>query len=166
MNPGRELDILVHEQVLRLCVHDDQFLSADTGYVYRCRKCGSNGHGLERKEPNPPPYSTDMTAAWKVVEGLRLGGSLIGIVPRPDGLWIVSNTKTLNPRGDGTADDYDDTYPDFAFRVPNPAFGVCIAAAQWCIPEDALDVYLMVCMMCDKTVSQGHTKGCPMGDGS
>jgi len=76
MPAGREMDALVAEKVMRLCVHDWTFIpnNDDDGGVGRtCQKCHKEFWGL-----NPPAYgesygsySTDISAAWEVVETLR-----------------------------------------------------------------------------------------------
>lgn len=67
MKPGRELDVLVATHVMRW----HEYVDSNPKEVIRtqgdtadhpCAKCGSYyGHGIK-------PYSTDIAAAWEVVE--------------------------------------------------------------------------------------------------
>ena len=167
MKPGPELDALVHENVLNLCHHDwkpDQWPTPSGGlhYASKCAKCEAWSHLTVWL--NTPNYSRDMGMAWLVVEKLRLGGSLVSIAPEPDGMWVVSCTKALNPKGDGTADGFDDTYPDTTVKVASPAHGVCLLAVDYLLDEATLNEYLVDCMFCGETRAKGHTKDCPAHD--
>lgn len=72
MEAGRDLDALVAESVMRLS--KDDFLSIcivechgtdDDTWCYNC-------HGLvDEQDKIPPAYSTDIAAAWQVVERLN-----------------------------------------------------------------------------------------------
>lgn len=74
MNPGRELDRLVAERVMNLCVLDhvqgygDGCVLSDIGFD------DWEKHPYYGKIDDPellPPYSTDLLAAWEVVEELQ-----------------------------------------------------------------------------------------------
>lgn len=73
MNAGRELDALVAEKVMGFRHHpampgyDEMWFMSDGGSI------------------DLPNYSTDIAAAWQVVEKLRLG-----IAPMGDGKWGVA----------------------------------------------------------------------------
>lgn len=72
LNAGRELDALVAERVMGLTSfkHD--------GYDGECAKCGfewdPHRGGPGTACPIPDPYSTDIAAAWEVVEKLCASG--------------------------------------------------------------------------------------------
>ncbi len=89
MKPGRELDALVAEKVFAkpglLCICENPRFSGDpwTGdplTIYHCVKC--------RKSADFPCYSTNIAAAWEVVERFEDSGFLLTKVP---------NTEELNP---------------------------------------------------------------------
>jgi hypothetical protein len=71
MPAGKEMDILVAEKVMGLCAHDWKLIPNDDDGVCRiCQKCHLEFWGLR-----PPvygahygSYSTDITAAWEVLE--------------------------------------------------------------------------------------------------
>lgn len=73
MPAGKEMDTLVAEKVMGLCAHDWKLISNDDDGVCRiCQKCHLEFWGLR-----PPvygahygSYSTDISAAWEVVEKL------------------------------------------------------------------------------------------------
>lgn len=73
MPAGKEMDTLVAEKVMGLCAHDWKLISNDDDGVCRiCQKCH-----LEFWRLRPPvygahygSYSTDISAAWEVVEKL------------------------------------------------------------------------------------------------
>lgn len=135
MKPGPELDALVREKFF---VHEIFSLL------------------------NPPqPYSQEIGAAWLVVEELRLQGQLVGVFSQPDGSWIVSSSKALNPNGDGTADGYDDTVNDTTVRVASPAHGICLVSVEFDLPDGVLDEYVVDCTFCGRTRTRGHEKDCP-----
>ena len=84
--PGRELDVLVAEKVMgwrsgKCNGFVDEYYSG-----WRCQECGTTGQwgfqGEHEKEPSP--YSTDIAAAWEVVEKIE------GLKPHHDLLIIPS----------------------------------------------------------------------------
>ncbi len=70
MKPGPELDALVAEQVLGLCVHEWE---KDARAVWHCGKCGEWSAYLP---PWPPqdPYSQIILYGWQVVEKMHKDG--------------------------------------------------------------------------------------------
>jgi hypothetical protein len=74
MLAGKDLDILIAEKVMGLCAHDWQLIPSDDDGVHRvCKKCHLEFWGLR-----PPlygvhygSYSTDISAAWEVVEKMN-----------------------------------------------------------------------------------------------
>lgn len=156
MKPGRELDVLVHEKVMGFCAHG----WAHDGHGDRttCSKCGK--HERHVAYPDTPRYSTDMGAAWAVVEKFRVGGSLVSISAQPEGHWFVNASKALNPNGDGTADGWDDTYPDTTVRVASPAHGICLVAVDHLLDEADRNEFLVDCLFCGETQAKGHAPDC------
>ncbi|MDD5722688.1 MAG: hypothetical protein PHY29_02985 [Syntrophales bacterium] len=71
MEPGQELDRLVAERVMEECYHvvaDGQDIF-ECGFPVRCEKCGKEWDALPLTSNWPNPlYSTDLSAAWMVVE--------------------------------------------------------------------------------------------------
>lgn len=78
MPAGKEMDTLVAEKVMKLCVHDWKLTPNDDDGVCRiCQKCHLEFWGLR-----PPiygchygSYSTDIAAAWEVVEKIAHNAS-------------------------------------------------------------------------------------------
>jgi len=74
MPAGKEMDTLVAEKVMGLCAHDWKLIPNDDDGVCRiCQKCHLEFWGLR-----PPvygahygSYSTDISAAWEVVERMN-----------------------------------------------------------------------------------------------
>lgn len=160
MKPGPELDALVHEKVMGRCPHDWEHWPRTTMHPdgYRtCKLCKADDRFVQTDIPR---YSTNMVAAWLVVEKMRLGGELAVIAALPDGSWSVSYEKALNPRGDGTADDWDHTTPHCRFRTVTPTHGICIGAVDMYLDEDALDEWKIGCFVCDTTHKEGHKPTC------
>ena len=124
-----------------------------------CNKCNEQSAFTAVHET--PPYSTDMGAAWHVVVKMRLWGQYVSVCPQPDGSWVVSSAKALNPNGDGTADGYDDTMQDVSVKVSNPAHGVCLVAVDDFLGAEVLDEYLVDCVLCGRRRTDGHEDGCP-----
>lgn len=157
MKPGPELDALVHEKVFEMCVHE--WLRDGHGDETFCKKC--KGGWLFTAVHTTPKYSTDMGAAHLVVENQRRQGQYVSVSPQPEGDWIVCSTKALNPRGDGTADGFDDTMPDTTVRVLTPAHGICLVAVDYLLPSGSLDEYVVDCALCGRTRTRGHEADCP-----
>ena len=88
MNPGRELDALVAEKVMgcRLIPHVNPKYSPTCG-------CENRAHRIREEISNDllAEYSTDISAAWQVVEKMSLFGgtgcSLVG--PLPGQKWHI-----------------------------------------------------------------------------
>ena len=143
LEPGRELDVCLHEKVLQLCAHawGSGFSpdGLDTGRDYVCPKCRGNSRFVAHLET--PRYSTDPGDAWLLVEHMRRGGLFVHVANQPDGMWLVSAEKALNPRGDGTADGYDDTMPGVMVKTATMPHGVCLVALDQytLLSEGALD---------------------------
>lgn len=93
---GRELDALIAEKVMgrcphretrRYCIEDGN--SVDSGY--ECVACGKDVYGSERC----PAFSTDMTAAWPLVEKLRADGMEVDLLSEPGNVdgWAVKTNR-------------------------------------------------------------------------
>lgn len=77
MNPGRELDTLVAEKVLEHTVKE-YAITWDSGYTQTQLYLDEVYAGNEM-----PAYSTDIAAAWQVVERLTARGHSLGIKHEP-----------------------------------------------------------------------------------
>ena len=69
MHAGRDVDALVAERVMGFTRQDESYLSVTAGLVRRFVWRDQTG---DEYCAGPPRYSTDMAAAWHVVETLRL----------------------------------------------------------------------------------------------
>lgn len=93
MKPGRELDALIAEKVMGIPISEFNFL---------WDKWASGASMLS----NSYHYSTDIAAAWEVVEKLRKlehwnGGKLVVNIRQQDtlceGQWVVEVSPTFRP---------------------------------------------------------------------
>lgn len=106
MTPGHELDVLIADKVMLngcpACEHDGSGM---------CPDC--NGWG--RLEPLKP-YSTDIAAAWEVLEKLTGRFPYLALFRVQDGpnRWVVSESG-------------DDYASDLA-RAPTAPHAICLAA--------------------------------------
>jgi hypothetical protein len=94
---GPRLDAWVAEKVMGCLVHEEQGL----GRIRYCCGCGykrdrgeyphgSDGYDGSRSERDLPDYSTDIAAAWQVVEKFKQSGSFIQLwcgCSGPDAVW-------------------------------------------------------------------------------
>lgn len=99
MNPGRKLDALVGEHVMGLQKYqnDNEGYSRDT-FVY-----AHNDIHPETGKPifvvDCPAYSTEIEAAWEVVEELNANGWNVCIASRTDGKHACFITKEFADNG-------------------------------------------------------------------
>lgn len=74
MKAGRELDALIAEKVMNECCHDWHECGPNV-WDYQCQKCGIKDstfpHCTLKTVGMDNPYSTDIAAAWEVVEKLN-----------------------------------------------------------------------------------------------
>ena len=157
MKPGPELDVVVHEHFVKKCAH--VWLRDGHGDETLCRKCGASHLFTAIREVLR--YSTEMGAAWTLVETLRKDGVLVTVSAQPDGSWVVAGDPALNPREDGTADGYDDTMPGRSLRTATSAHGICLLAVEDALAEGALNEFLVDCAFCGRCRIHGHEPGCP-----
>lgn len=100
MPAGRELDARVAEKVMDLRQPDDfgtterhQWARDDESEygTYYCKRCFAQSQAWANEadlvagpcDHEPPPYSTNMTFAWPVVERLRERGFDVDVTARP-----------------------------------------------------------------------------------
>lgn len=123
MEPGRELDARVERDVMKLMWDES-----------RCRVCGwpvdapigacTVDGCSQRPRPNvradePAHYSTDIAAAWPVLEEMRKVGKPLYLIPYKDG-WMVGHDN-----GEGYLDHQDSA---FGGTVDSHIFGSAVAA--------------------------------------
>jgi hypothetical protein len=125
MEAGSELDALVAEKVMEWNgTHDVQYVDLDTWYSW-CKNCGKLGEDGEigHWEPGmdqpkgcavPPRYSTDITAAWEVVEKMPR----LELIKYPGGHFFA---------GTGYADE--DGW-EFEAEAPTAPLAICRAALK------------------------------------
>lgn len=76
MEAGKDMDVLVAERVMGESLDcDHPAVEVVQGSLVRCVFCkeehGSTSLAISRAMNSPAPYSTDIAAAWRVVERLR-----------------------------------------------------------------------------------------------
>lgn len=129
MPAGREMDVLIAEKVMQLDHYEHRW-EAD-GECEKC-KCVTDFHSgriyLNYKKidyrdcTNPDPYSTDISAAWEVVDEIKDKWGMVNLE--------YSHDKELDPPD---ADkwsvyfdiDFDDSFMAFADTAP---LAICRAA--------------------------------------
>lgn len=117
MEPGRDLDALVAEKVVGLDLSPREGGHVwgekhhhDLHYLRLCQNEGCNEQWMECCDPDNPPsgpcvpwmsrYSTDIEAAWQVVEKLMFQYHDINLRYEPDfDVWICKTT-TSKAQGD------------------------------------------------------------------
>ena len=166
MKAGPEFDALIHEHHFRLCHHEwVKVMNVVRGGRHLSRQC-SKCKALDAivVHVETPKYSADITAAWTVMENERRRGGYISIAPLPNGKWRAVRSKALNPNGDETADDYDDTYPDFQVEADTAPMAICMSVAHFFLDEADMDEFLVDCWVCGGTKARGHKPGCSVVD--
>lgn len=132
MKPGRELDALVAEKVMGIQkLHPHEIVEYEDTYYTKCLVCGQSNattdfHLEESQCGEFKKYSTDIAAAWEVVEKLsekfayciEKGHSMHQIT-----VWIVP------PQGDGfhTVEDLMETHSVSSCSLPH---AICLAAVK------------------------------------
>jgi hypothetical protein len=111
MNAGRELDALVAEKVVGWihlpeedAFHGARWKDQDTGFIWG----------------GPPPYSTAISVAWKVVE--KMGLSLV----RTDEGWMVGDISCGFTTDDGVVDGT----LQYATVCKTAPLAICLAALK------------------------------------
>jgi hypothetical protein len=82
LTAGLPLDRVIHKQVMGLCTHrltgDIEATSRTWRTTYRCQTCGQSGFDYDSdyvgREVGVEPYSTDLTAAGRVIDHLMALG--------------------------------------------------------------------------------------------
>ncbi len=105
MNPGRELDALIAKKVMGLDVQRNKSGSKRGGYYYSIGPVHWHDFSGDMQLANPlPNYSTDIAAAWEVVEKLRASGHGIVI-----SMGTVSSLVTVqDPVGEELGQAYEE----------------------------------------------------------
>lgn len=83
MQAGKELDVLIAEKVmgLRRCKRTQTGSISAIMVMYEC-ECGKIGECFDPDIPGPSLYSTDIAAAWEIVEKFK------GMLHRGGRVWI------------------------------------------------------------------------------
>ena len=88
MEAGKELDALVAEKVMGIApsewpwgCHAEGHTMDEDVWCYTCGMLYSEGERV------PPPYSSSISAAWRVVEKMRSGGWLVSMLGMMEGAW-------------------------------------------------------------------------------
>lgn len=121
MKPGRELDALVAEKVMgwkkdRVRVGRNSG-DGTTFWTIDALRFGDRIHALEPHDqplnvPGLPPYSTDIAAAWEVVDNMRARNLEFEISSAPHRLpWLAKFGRRAEP-------------------APTPAHAICLAALK------------------------------------
>lgn len=91
LKPGRELDVLVAEKVMGTPVHWERAVAIGNRIEWvRCEPYRVGEIRRTEDDKPVPPYSTDIAAAWEVVEVLRNNHFAVRIeTNRFDNMWLV-----------------------------------------------------------------------------
>jgi Phage ABA sandwich domain len=131
MEPGEELDLLVAEIVGWDRKH--AVVECEDRWYSYCKNCGLTGAealpaGSKRTWDTPcdtpPPYSTDIAAAWKVVEKLRLS-----LEPTEKGWACGRRNEECYFDVKETTAIIDGTIYDLA-ETPTAPHAICLAALR------------------------------------
>lgn len=130
MPAGREMDALVAEKVMGLTVVPDLI----SGSGFRATDMSRPSAFQPELEPPMPlfeanpikPYSTDIAAAWEVVEKIRLNATLDHIEERheAEGVWVVQFCAKTSNEPWWHEHAYGDTVPLAICRAALLAVGV------------------------------------------
>lgn len=67
LQAGRELDYLIQEQVFKKCAHrNERYYACQGDSGFECADCGADLYGNRC-----PKYSTDIAAAWEVINHIH-----------------------------------------------------------------------------------------------
>lgn len=158
MECGPELDRLVHRSAMGECactfkpVDDLDEADLDDGqresvvgaglWVFRCPDCGKQ-RLAERDEPpfslDIPRYSTDIAAAWRVLEKCYEGGEIITISRDLDDQFIagICHWTGNRQREDGSwVKIWDDTKFEPQYKCPTAPHAICIAAVAFYLEDE------------------------------
>jgi hypothetical protein len=126
MKAGRELDALIAEKVMGCNVYcvDPNYNYKDPAKMWRCDCPGANSigdrpHADDGFDGEIKPYSTDIAAAWKVVEKMRESHQWIRIECF-DGKWEAGPVEVCG-------EDYIDNNVESLVSAPH---AICLAALK------------------------------------
>lgn len=94
MNLGPDLDALIAEKVMGL----EPWPGQDPRCLTKTFKARFVPHGQDPKPCAPPEYSTDIAAAWEVVEHMKSKGFYLSL--RFDTAWLASFEENGSVSGD------------------------------------------------------------------
>lgn len=116
MNPGRELDALVAEKIFRQQVVD---IMGQVAIQHRITTPFEYIITPEGIKPTPP-YSTDIAAAWEVVEKLKLSI----VYNRDMGTWLAGILDAF------VANQIVDGWMDVSATSKTAPHAICLSALQ------------------------------------
>jgi len=135
MKPGRELDALVAEKVFdKSWPKGGQWIRLEYSRIFN-EQCsgqkyvhGGEPHMNDRINDFLPAYSTDISAAWKVVEKLTAEGYCPALVNDDFGHWALSfsGTQPVEEKTNGCISTWCDEV-DWADTAPH---AICLAALK------------------------------------
>ena len=137
MEAGRELDALVAEKVMGWKWPDDRCpicgwkyeVSVDKGCVPD--NCSLRPAPEIRECDKYGAYSTDIAAAWKVVEKLVNSGWCVGLLFDDNGHWALATDGTQNvPLGDGPEDIATTFFIEKELWCDTAPLAICRAALK------------------------------------
>lgn len=114
MIAGRELDALVAERVMGWTLTTPVDPACD--FAVGTKRDGTDarrnfGRGPDGKEVSFPLYSTDIAAAWQVVEKLRADGYEVQVAAEPDPRVSAYHCEIARLSDSGSTVEFDDTAP-------------------------------------------------------
>lgn len=121
MNPGRDLDAIVAEKVMGCSTKKDGHMLAGivVGERLVCN-CEKGEHNTNPRFPNygVKDYSTDISAAWEVVEKVR---------PSFSEIWIGRSDTEMSAHWKCSIQKMDSNYEATADTAPH---AICLAALK------------------------------------
>jgi hypothetical protein len=136
VEPGLELDALVHELVLDKCIHT----WIPGGLWATCSKCSKKIRLPLRggvPDYHPPPYSTDIRWAWVLMEAQFKQGECLQIHPDIDGQWVVHTMRWT--KNTDTLRIWDDTAFRPSYKCRTAPHAICIAAIDGLVDEEVVE---------------------------
>jgi len=128
MNPGRELDALVAEKVMGLEPWPEQ----DPRWQCKAFKAKIIPYGQEAKPCLPPEYSTDIAAAWEVMEKFKDRGLEVGWDKYREKWFCTNLAEDFRYAFDLDETEFKSTFNDNSIAVlaDTAPLVICVAALK------------------------------------